>query len=258
MQLDELLYKIACEFLLYDTPYFPYVIGGIIAFYAIAAISVIYYCYSKKHPYKQPSSSITNTKEQTLAEQKGNNGEIIVSNDIAPFGCDVHLINDVIITEKDAGETGDNTNQIDHVLVNDRGVIVIETKNLAGTICGTKDQTYWTQYFDYGGRYSFYNPVKQNATHTINIGKYLECQFPDQEIPIFSLVVFVQNNVGRLTIKNVINLTQLPSAIKRTGIPNTLSPTQIDAIATQLRRLKNKNSALAKQHIQYVQSIKNS
>lgn len=237
-------------------PYFQYVIGGIIIFCVVTAISAMYYCYSKKHPYKQPSSSIKNTKKQTLAEQKGNNGEVIVSNKIAPFGCDVHLIRDVIITEQDTGETGNNTNQIDHILINDRGVIIIETKNLTGTIYGTKDRAYWTQYFDYGGKYSFYNPVKQNATHTINIGKYLECQFPDQEIPVFSLVVFVQNNVGRLPIKNVVNLTQLPSAIKRTGIPGTLSPAQIDAIATQLRRLKKKNSALTKQHIQYVRQVR--
>jgi hypothetical protein len=49
-----------------------------------------------------------------------------------------------------------------------------------------------------------YNPIRQNATHVYCVRKILP-----QRIPVYSLVVFVQNNTQYVTASNVIPLSDL-------------------------------------------------
>lgn len=63
-----------------------------------------------------------------------------------------------------------NTTQIDHIVINPRGVFVIETKNYSGEIYGSENQREWTQVLAYGNvKNKLYNPLKQNATHVYNV-----------------------------------------------------------------------------------------
>ncbi|MED4785238.1 nuclease-related domain-containing protein [Brevibacillus choshinensis] len=50
------------------------------------------------------------------------------------------VLNDLLIPTA----TG-NTSQIDHVIVSEYGIFVIETKNYKGWIYGDEDSQYWTQ-----------------------------------------------------------------------------------------------------------------
>lgn len=58
----------------------------------------------------------------------------------------------------------DGTSQIDHIVLSEYGMFVIETKNYSGWIFGTANQKRWTQKL---GRqsYRFQNPLSQNKTH---------------------------------------------------------------------------------------------
>lgn len=231
-------------------PYLPFVIGCIIAFYAIAAITAIYYYrYSKKHPYKQPSQNSQPRRPQTLAEYKGSRGESAVARHLEYNSVSLcHVINDVIITDS----SNKHSNQIDHIVVNNRGVIVIETKNYQGRIYGSEHDTYWTQVLAYGkSKHKFYNPVKQNEAHAAKIRRYL-----NYAVPVYPLVVFVQNNTQYIRANNVIGFCQLNNTIESIGVPNTLSSEQMDTIAMQLWDLKNKNDDLKEQHIQYVHQVR--
>ena len=79
------------------------------------------------------------------------------------------------------------TSQIDHVVINQNGVFVIETKNYSGRIYGNDSQINWTQVLNYGRvKNHFYNPIKQNYTHICVIQELLK-----QKVEIFSVVVFV-------------------------------------------------------------------
>ncbi|MBQ3496378.1 MAG: NERD domain-containing protein [Clostridia bacterium] len=113
-----------------------------------------------------------------------------------------YVINNLIL------ETNGKTSQIDHVLINPKGVFVIETKNYSGDIYGSEDQREWTQVLAYGNvKNKIYNPLKQNATHVYNVKKIIG------DLPVYSLVVFVQNNSSRINCKNVINLYNLHARI---------------------------------------------
>ncbi len=64
--------------------------------------------------------------------------------------------------------TGDGTTQIDHVVLSQHGIFVIETKNMSGWIFGTEKQKRWTQ--TKGRRKTpFQNPLRQNYLHVKTI-----------------------------------------------------------------------------------------
>ena len=77
-----------------------------------------------------------------------------------------YVINDLIITNEG------KTSQIDHIVINPRGVFVIETKNYSGDIYGNENQREWTQVLAYGNvKNKLYNPLKQNSTHVYFVKK---------------------------------------------------------------------------------------
>ena len=91
------------------------------------------------------------------------------------------------------------TSQTDHVVINSEGVFVIETKNYSGRIYGDDYQKEWTQVLNYGKvKNRFYSPIKQNYTHVCRIKEMLP-----ENIPIYSMVVFVKGNISFIKSDNV-------------------------------------------------------
>lgn len=77
------------------------------------------------------------------------------------------------------------TTEIDILLLHRKGIFVIESKNLSGSIYGAPEDLHWTQYL--GGQKSrFYNPVRQNETHMTALSAFIGV--PRQDIS--SYVVF--------------------------------------------------------------------
>ncbi len=65
------------------------------------------------------------------------------------------------------------TTQIDHIIVSQYGVFVVETKNMNGWIFGTERDNQWTQSF--GRRtFKFQNPLRQNYKHTRTLADMLD------------------------------------------------------------------------------------
>lgn len=57
------------------------------------------------------------------------------------------------------------TTEIDVLMIHEKGIYVFESKNYSGYISGAADHAYWTQSFENGEEYNFYNPIWQNRTH---------------------------------------------------------------------------------------------
>jgi len=95
--------------------------------------------------------------------------------------------------------TNDGTTQIDHIIVAQYGIFVIETKNYKGWIFGNEHSKIWTQSI-YGKKHSFQNPLHQNYRHVKTLQKLLKLE----DDKIFSVVVFV----GESTFK-----TDMPSNV---------------------------------------------
>lgn len=69
-----------------------------------------------------------------------------------------HTYNNIYI------ETKRNTSQIDHLVVSQFGIFVIETKNYKGIISGSFKSNNWTQNI-WRNKYSIPNPIRQNKAH---------------------------------------------------------------------------------------------
>jgi hypothetical protein len=91
-----------------------------------------------------------------------------------------HLIKNVTLP------TEDGSTQIDHVIVSEFGVFVVETKNMKGWIFGSPNQRTWTQKI-YKHSSKFQNPLHQNYKHV----KTLESLLGLDEQQVHSVIVFV-------------------------------------------------------------------
>lgn len=132
------------------------------------------------------------------------------------------------------------TSQIDHIVINPHGIFVIETKNYSGSIYGTEEQREWTQVLAYGKvKNKFYNPLKQNETHVYAVKKIVG------NLPVYSLVVFVQNNTENIVARNVIPLSAL-RRILQSG-ETVLSAQQMQSVYEAL--LSNTSDITLQEHV---------
>jgi archaellin len=121
-------------------------------------------------------------------------------------------------------------------------VFVIETKNYSGRIYGSEEQQEWTQVLAGGNeKNKFYNPIKQNATHIYNLRKIIK------NVPIHSVVVFVQNNVEFLQTDKVICLKDLSKTLYSGDV--VLNSEQIDEIAKKLTEKNGRSLVTNETHI---------
>lgn len=93
------------------------------------------------------------------------------------------ILNDVTLPLEDGGTT-----QVDHIVVSNFGIFVIETKNMSGWIFGSENQAKWTQTI-HRSKHSFQNPLRQNFKHTKTLSLLLN--LPHDQF--HSIVIFTPN-----------------------------------------------------------------
>ena len=109
------------------------------------------------------------------------------------------LLNNITLT------TADGTTQIDHVLVADTGIFVIETKHYSGWIFGDPQDRQWTQSI-YRKKSRFQNPLYQNYGHV----KALQSLFDLPAEHFHSVVVFTSDAVFKTALgPEVVRLADL-------------------------------------------------
>jgi predicted RNA-binding Zn-ribbon protein involved in translation (DUF1610 family) len=137
---------------------------------------------------------------------KGLVGEKTISSILSLLDkTEYHVINNIVL------KSGEKTTQIDHIIISDYGIFVIETKNFKGWIFGGENSEYWTQVL-FKRKEKFYNPIKQNLSH-IHALKMCLNEFPNIEYK--SIIVFsTRAKINVNTSTEVIYSYQLLSYIK--------------------------------------------
>jgi len=114
---------------------------------------------------------------------RSNLGEALVADEIGAGLKRPHtLLNNVTL------QVGEKTTQIDHILVADNGIYVIETKHYGGWIFGDVQVSQWTQVI-YKKKSKFLNPVHQNYGHL----KAIQALFNLPNDTFVSVVVFTHD-----------------------------------------------------------------
>ena len=153
------------------------------------------------------------------------------------------VFNDVMI------KMGRGSTQIDHIVVSQYGIFVIETKNISGFINGTEFAENWTK-THHGRNYTFFNPITQNRGHINALAHKLGIP-KTKFIPI---IVFSMNS--RLMLPQmsvpVVYTPQVAGRIKCYRDVK-LSVPQANKIAAQIQKIKQYKSVSNREHILDVQ-----
>lgn len=121
------------------------------------------------------------------------------------------VINNLIIKTEDEGII--KTSYIDHILINERGIFVIEAKTHYGKIYGNDGQLEWCEVYGRGKNVErFYNPVMQNKAHLY----FVSVALPDtlRNTPITSAVVFSGCNIKGIKSEGIYTIRGLKRLIK--------------------------------------------
>lgn len=155
------------------------------------------------------------------------------------------VINDVTVKLKDG-----KTAQIDHIIVSNYGVFVIETKNYKGWIVGKEEDYYWKQVI-YKRKEKLYNPLKQNHVHILRLKEILE---NGENIPFVSVIVFNgRADLKVVTSKHVIYPGDLISVIKAYE-SELLTTETVEKIYTEINSKQVLDKEVKKEHIQNIKS----
>lgn len=151
--------------------------------------------------------------------------------------------------------SGERT-EIDTLIISVSGIYVLETKNFHGWIYGNEDWKYWTVSYPNKRKYTFYNPVRQNATHI----RALQSLVP--EIPAenyFSLIVFSDSSeFKRLEVHSprtyVLNHGELNSFYNALVQEHKwlLAREEVNQIFCMLKRFSNVSEEVKQRHIEDV------
>lgn len=178
--------------------------------------------------------------------KRGAIGEDKVYKELLRYNGYQKIINNLII----CGENG-MSHQIDHIVIRENGIFVLETKNYFGAISGKEDDSYWFKSFNRKGKLiteRIPNPLKQNKSHIRNIRKIIGANYHPA-----GLIVLVQNNADPLDIFCVSNIKDINDKI---SICDTewLTYNDIDNLYNLL--LKNEYDMNEEQHVKKVKNLK--
>ncbi len=138
-----------------------------------------------------------------------------------------HLLRNVTL------RTEDGTTQIDHIIVSEHGVFVLETKNMKGWIFGRPEHKTWTQKI-YKHSAKFQNPLHQNYKHVRTLMSLLEVT----EQQCHSLVVFVGESVFKTDMPG--NVTHCRGFIRFIKSKNekVLSTVEVEQIIRKIEQIR--------------------
>ncbi len=178
----------------------------------------------------------------SMPEIKGNFGESIVARQLSKLDREEYrVINDALIV------SGDRSSHIDHIVISQFGIFVIETKHYKGWIHGDEHSEYWTQSI-YSDKFKFRNPIKQNLGHIRALRSILR-DYP--QATYHSIIAFT----GSAELKNV--YTSVPVVygweLRRTILNRSRTPCLSDAevaeIAEDLSAMSKPDKAAKKKHL---------
>lgn len=145
-------------------------------------------------------------------------------------------------------QVGNKTTQLDHVVISNYGIFVIETKNYSGWIIGNEFDDYWKQVI-YKRKEKLYNPIKQNYGH-IQALKELLREFP--EVNYISIVAFTTKAELKVTSKtDVVYTVKLIKTINKYKNESITDSTK-EQIYTKLMSLNIDSDKNRKTHVKAI------
>ncbi|MFC9419687.1 nuclease-related domain-containing protein [Bacillus mobilis] len=179
---------------------------------------------------------------------KGKTGEKLVKRILGKLDpTSYYVLHDVMVHT----EYGDTT-QIDHIVIAETGVFVIETKNYEGWIYGSEKSARWTQGI-FRKKSSFQNPFRQNYKHIKAMEWVME-----QQLPCISIVAFHPKcSLKRVNVhskdKHVLYYNELKKCIESYIEPQQTID-EVQHIYQSILQANIMDKDIEKKHVKYLQN----
>ncbi|MFJ8219112.1 MULTISPECIES: nuclease-related domain-containing protein [Bacillus cereus group] len=179
---------------------------------------------------------------------KGKAGEKLVKRILGKLDpTSYYVLHDVMVHT----EYGDTT-QIDHIVIAETGVFVIETKNYEGWIFGSEKSARWTQGI-FRKKSSFQNPFRQNYKHIKAMEWVME-----QQLPCISIVAFHPKcSLKRVNVhskdKHVLYYNELKKCIESYIEPQQTID-EVQHIYQSILQANIMDKDIEKKHVKYLQN----
>lgn len=182
----------------------------------------------------------------------GAEGEKVVIEMLSKLPKNYNIFNDVMLH----GLTG--TVQIDHIVVSEYGIFVIETKNYKGEIFGSANDKKWKKIKN-GNEMFFYNPLMQNKTHVSTLK--LITQFKDDSFYIPIVAFSDDSDLKNLDVSLIRLRSKTPIAVNFNYLiakitvhkEKILSEKQVQDICSIIKNLRLDSKKYAKKHIKTIE-----
>lgn len=148
----------------------------------------------------------------------------------------------------------DSITEIDHIFIGKMGIVIIETKNISGSVCGNVCDSNWTH--NIGSKtHKLYSPIFQNKTHYDNVIYHLR-KMGISNVPIYSVIVFADKNISiNISGKaNIIKIDKLKSYISNLPISGKYIP--VGEIYSYLKTIDQKSPLKLYNHNKKIQKRK--
>ena len=178
-------------------------------------------------------------------DEIGSAGEHRVKHFLRSLGSEYILLHDLLIQNSDG-----SSSQIDHLIISEYGIFVIETKNYTGWIFGNEKAEKWKQVI-YNDTYYFRNPIKQNWSHIYALKALLK---DFHNIYYYPIVVF-SGDAELMNINSsvpVIYTNSLKELIKYYSTEKLLSIDEVQQIKDILKPFEQVKREFKEKHIQTV------
>lgn len=177
------------------------------------------------------------------ARAKGDSGEHLVREAIrAGMGLGSRMVDDLLLELPDG-----TTFQLDHVVIDRFGILLVETKCYGAWLKGTSYDKYWTACYKGKQHHRMLNPIRQNEQHRERLhlllathGRPLAAEY------VQSLIVFAEGATAGLDLSDVDQMRVVEAAgvgsflKERSNFqpnPGELRETEIEELANLLLRL---------------------
>ncbi|MGX6444061.1 nuclease-related domain-containing protein [Neobacillus sp. K501] len=144
--------------------------------------------FGKKEKEKKVIINKSKVTPKITPERIGDLGEYKINIQLDQFPSNYKHLKDIMLVNKNSKS---GFSQIDHILLTPYGIFVIETKNYAGEIVGSKSNKQWVV----NKRYKMMNPFLQNYGHVQTIKRELQLS---EDSCIISVISFTRSAIFRV------------------------------------------------------------
>lgn len=226
---------------------------------------------ARKQEYKNYMEGIhklkrTNIKDvgQYYRDYKGTYGEFEVYKILHRKLEGRHLFYHNVYIPKNMEDNLDQRTEVDFIMVHEKGLFILEIKNLYGDIYGSIEDRDWIQKVDSYNNKKIYNPIMQNDNHIKYIVNNLE--EADIEIPnekIYSIIVFGNDsNIDLIKIYEednlkIINIDELESCLNFIIENNDImfETEEMSDIALVLEKYQDVDDTIREKHISSIKTL---